>query len=178
MINKENITGLAKKVLDDCVKRPVKTAVCAGLIGLTGLTLAKDNVHFVPIGTIEFNAPQKNQYVWGLVPIARTKGESQAKMKNFGVVGGNSVGDSSSVGDMSAYGLLIGGNFVGDSSSVGDMSAYGLLTGGNSVGNKTRINGNVNSRGILSETPSGVSPLTRIEEHRDYVHSTKKTDEQ
>jgi|SRR3989344_729324 len=178
--------GLVKKISEWYRKKPIKNTILAGLITLSGITMFKDNVHFIPFGTIEFNSPEKNQYVWGVFPIVKLKGVSQASIKNYSIFAGlNKVGDSSSVGDMGAYGILIGSNKVGDSSSVGDMGAYGIFGenevgdsssvgdmgaygifgGSNEVGDKTEIRGSVVSRGIISISPSGASFGTRIEQY-------------
>ena len=238
------IKELAKKLYEGYVKNPVRSTLVAGLIGLSGLTALKDNVHFVPVGTIEFYKPEKNQYVWGIFPSAKIRGASKdlgevksitsfgfiapntledssyaRNMNAYGLFGGdnyvgnysrvedmnayalfagvNNVGNYSRVEDMNAYSLLLGinnvGNYsrvedmnaysliggvndVGNNSRVEDMDAYGLIGGVNDVGNGTSINGQVNSRGLISKTPTGKSLVARIGDFRgrNYVHQVKE----
>ena len=197
------IKGLAKKVYEAYVKHPVRNTLVAGLIGATGITALKDNVHFVLIGTIEFYNPEKNQYVWGILPFTRIREASKdyyldevKGITSFGFIASNTLEDSPHARNMNAYSLILGINSVGDNSRVEgmgaygilginevrnnsrveDMNAYGLFGGINNVGNGTEINGQINSRVLMSGTPTGTSLGTRIEDFRgrDYVHQIKE----
>ena len=190
-----NVKGLLKKIYEYYIEKPIRNTSLAGLIALSGITLFKDNVHFVPSGTIEFNGPEQDQYVWGVFPFVKSNGESSASITSYNILGGNEVGDSSSIGSMNAYSLFWGGNKVGDRSSIGSMNAYGIagvnkvghsssigsmggysiLIGANIVGYNTKIKDEIVSRGLISGTPSGTSVGTRIEKYKNgYTHLRKQ----
>ena len=120
---KQTLEKLVKGVL----KRPIRILAVAGLVGLSGLTIAKDNLHF---GSMTLNNPQENHYVWGIAPKISVNGKAEGDMRAYGLGGGgNFVGDNSTlIGDMRAYGLIGGNNSVGDNSTLtGDIRAYSLI---------------------------------------------------
>jgi len=157
---RSKVEGLARKLISN----PVKTAVIGGLIGLSALTLAKDNVHF---GSVTLNNPQGNQYVWGVWPITKIKGDLKGNLYSGGLIGGNVVENNSQAGNLSAYFLIgantvgdnsqaenlssycgVGGNKVENNSQAGDFSEYGLLGGTNKIGNNSQAE-NLSIRGLI-----------------------------
>ena len=159
-------------------------------------------MYFVPLGSLNLRNPQENQYVWGVIPIVNLEGKVKGSIYNFGLMTFNYLIDNSKItGNMRSYGLIFGINDLGDNSKItGNMESYGLWNGGNKVhenseirgyigsyslligdndlGDNSKITGNVVSRGIISQTPTGISIGTRIDRNlENYVVKNKENSE-
>ena len=153
-----DLVDMAVELIDDYRKTAVTLAL--GTV-LTTTTILKDNVHF---GSVILNNPQKNQYVWGLLPSVKLRGKTDINLYSFGLFGAvNTVKDNSQVNNMMAYGLIVS-NSVEDNSQVNNMRAYVLVSGDNELWNHSRIIGNSRSIGFISEGPNNSGMLTCFEE--------------
>ena len=135
----------------------IRSALCAGLLGLITTTALKDNVHF---GSAKIYNPQENHYSWGLFPKLTFEGKNcQGNASAWGLAILSELEDDSSInGKMSSYGLFGGISRVGDNSTItGDMSSYGLVVGSSEVGDKSTITGDITSKGIFAVTPFGIA---------------------
>ncbi|MBW6442466.1 hypothetical protein K0A97_01635 [Patescibacteria group bacterium] len=132
--------NLLTKIKDSYIRKPIRnTILLGGLVGLTLFTSIKDNVHFLPAGTMEINSPQKDQYVWGFFPFTKITGESDVSITNFSIMGENYIESNSSTGNVNAYGLIFGGNTSGDQSFVRNMNSQALIMGSNDVKNYSSV---------------------------------------
>jgi len=213
-----------KNLIQKIKEYPVRASVIGSLAVLTAVTAIKDNVYFVPLGSLNLRNPQENQYVWGVIPRVYLEGKAKGSIHNFGlmtlnylidnskitgnmesyglIIGINDLGKNSEMtGNMRSYGLIFGINDLGDNSKItgnmrsyglwsgcnelrenskitGDMKSYSLLIGDNNLGENSKITGNAVSRGIISNTPTGLSIGTRIDRNlENYVVENKENSE-
>jgi len=137
------MSGLVKKVR----RHPVRAIGFLGLLGLSALTSAKDNVHF---GAVTLNNPQGNHYAWGVYPKIEVKGEGTGNMLSIGLYGCNEVvEDSELVGNLRASGF-VGCNFIGRNSELnGNVGVYNIVGGENYIEEHGELTGNMGAYGIV-----------------------------
>jgi hypothetical protein len=194
MTFKDKLSGLAKKVM----KHPKKAVLALALAGLVGVTCAKDNVH---CGSITLNNPQKNQYVWGLIPRVTVKGdvkgdvytvgvlnfnhlsedsEMNGNFNSYGIIGGDSHlwKNSKLTGDMNSYGILGGFNYLHEDSEIsGDLRGKGIFVGGVEMSEGVKVTGDVRIRGIISKNNNSTRAFKNTELGiEDYVHHVGDTE--
>ncbi len=156
----ERIIQKAENCLVWMKRHTVLTITGLSLVGLIGTASLKDNVHFVPVGSITINNPEKNQYVLGLFSFANLAGKVKGSIYNINLIAkGNTLGDNSEI--------------------TGDMKAYGLIGGGNSLGDNSEITGDIETRGILCFNPDGFAFGSNIDLGlKKYTHEKDRTAQQ
>lgn len=125
-----------------------KAIPALAIVGLSAVTLMKDNVHF---GSTDFYSGSENQYVWGLFPEVQIKDGFSGDMRTYGLFTSiNLESGTLMVGDMTSAGLIAATNVFHENSVYkGAATAYAIGYAGNIFRNGVRVSGDVIARGAM-----------------------------